>query len=84
MCRPPLWLRSRLIALSSLSFFADEEFISLVLSVGVGIFPAIWICFTLYYGIAEGARGYRSVLRLSRLKNAFQGLVFRRAAITWS
>ena len=54
-----------------------------MLIAGVGIFPTIRIYFTLFYGIAEGALGHRSMLKLYELKNAVQGLVFRRLAVTW-
>ena len=54
-----------------------------MLSAGIGIFPAIRIYFTLFYGIAKGACGHRSVLKLSELKNTVRGLVFRILVVTW-
>ena len=45
-----------------------------MLIAGIGIFPAIPMCFTLFYVMVEVSRGNRSMLKLSKLKNAFLGL----------
>ena len=55
-----------------------------MLSAGVGIFPTIRMCFTLFYVMAEVSRGPRSMLKLSKLKNAVWGWVFRRVMVTLS
>ena len=55
-----------------------------MLSAGIGIFPAIRMCFTLFYVMAEVSHGRRSMLKLSELKNVVWGWVFRRMVVTLS
>ena len=55
-----------------------------MLSAGVGIFPTIWMCFTLFYVMVEVSHGRRSMLKLFELKNAIWGWVFRRMVVTLS
>ena len=55
-----------------------------MLSAGVGIFPAIRMCFTLFYVMEKVSRGRRSMLKLSELKNVVWDWVFQRMVVTLS
>ena len=45
-----------------------------MLSTVGGVFPAVLMCFTLFYVMAEVSRGRRSMLKLYELKNVVLGL----------
>ena len=53
-----------------------------MLSMVGGVFPAVLMCFTLFYVVAEVSRGCRLMLKLYELKNTVWGWVFRRMVVT--
>ena len=55
-----------------------------MLSTVGGVFPAVLMCFTLFYVMVEVSCGCRSMLKLSELKKAVWGWVFRIMVVTLS